>query len=68
MAVSAGYEVAEWLAAISSPDGSEAFLGTQGYVWDTQTDMFLCLIGSVAALLLLTKLHNKYLREFTGLD
>jgi putative membrane protein len=66
MAVSAGYEVAEWLAAISSPDGSEAFLGTQGYVWDTQTDMFLCLLGAGAALLLLTKLHNKYLRELKG--
>ncbi len=61
MAVSAIYEVFEWLAAISSPDGSEAFLGTQGYVWDTQTDMFLCLIGAISALILLTKLHNRYL-------
>ena len=63
LAFSALYEIVEWLASLSNPADTEAFLGTQGYVWDTQTDMFWCLIGSVAALLLLTKLHNKYLAE-----
>jgi len=33
----------------------------QGYLWDTQTDMFLCLVGSILALLALTKLHDRYL-------
>jgi len=61
LAFSALYEIIEWLASLSNPTDTEAFLGTQGYIWDTQTDMFLCLIGSVVALASLTKLHNKYL-------
>jgi putative membrane protein len=65
LAFSAIYEIFEWLASLSDPTDTEAFLGTQGYIWDTQSDMFLCLIGSMAALILLTKLHNNYL-EKTG--
>jgi putative membrane protein len=61
LAFSALYEIIEWLASLSNPADTEAFLGTQGYIWDTQTDMFWCLIGSVAALILLTKLHDWYL-------
>jgi len=67
LAFSAVYEIIEWLASLSNPTDTEAFLGTQGYIWDTQTDMFLCLIGSIAALLLLTKLHNRYLKQL-GVD
>jgi len=63
LALSSLYEIMEWLASLSNPADTEAFLGTQGYIWDTQTDMFLCLIGSVVALVLLTKLHNKYLSK-----
>jgi putative membrane protein len=63
LAFSAVYEIIEWLASLSDPTDTEAFLGTQGYIWDTQSDMFLCLIGSMVALILLTKLHNKYLQE-----
>ena len=63
LAFSAIYEIFEWLASLSDPTDTEAFLGTQGYIWDTQSDMFLCLIGSMVALILLTKLHNKYLQE-----
>jgi putative membrane protein len=63
LAFSAIYEIIEWLVSLSDPTDTEAFLGTQGYIWDTQSDMFLCLIGSLAALGLLTKLHNKFLRE-----
>ena len=63
LAFSALYEIIEWLASLSNPTDTEAFLGTQGYIWDTQTDMFWCLIGSVVALILLTRLHNKYLPE-----
>jgi len=61
LAFSALYEIIEWLASLSNPTDTEAFLGTQGYIWDTQSDMFLCLVGSVVALILLTKLHNRYL-------
>jgi len=61
LAFSACYEIIEWLASLSNPTDTEAFLGTQGYIWDTQSDMFWCLIGSIVALSLLTKLHNKYL-------
>jgi putative membrane protein len=63
LAFSAVYEIIEWLASLSDPTDTEAFLGTQGYIWDTQSDMFLCLIGSMVAIILLTKLHNKYLQE-----
>jgi putative membrane protein len=63
LAFSAVYEIIEWLASLSDPTDTEAFLGTQGYIWDTQSDMFLCLIGSMVALTLLSKLHNKYLQE-----
>ena len=60
-AFSSLYEIIEWLASLTNPTDTEAFLGTQGYIWDTQSDMFLCLIGSILALILLTKWHNKYL-------
>ena len=60
---SALYEIIEWAASLSNPTDTEAFLGTQGYIWDTQTDMFCCLIGSILALLLLSKLHDKGLSE-----
>ena len=63
LAFSALYEILEWAASLSNPTDTEAFLGTQGYVWDTQTDMFWCLIGSIVAIILLTKLHNKYLSK-----
>ncbi len=63
LAFSALYEIIEWMASLSNPTDTEAFLGTQGYIWDTQTDMFWCLIGALAAVVLLTKLHNKYLAK-----
>ena len=58
LAFSALYEIIEWLASLSNPADTEAFLGTQGYIWDTQTDMAWCLVGSLVALITLTKLHN----------
>jgi putative membrane protein len=63
LAFSAVYEILEWLASLSNPTDTEAFLGTQGYIWDTQSDMFLCLIGSIVALVLLTKWHNRLLQN-----
>jgi putative membrane protein len=51
-AISALYEIIEWLASLSNPTDTEAFLGTQGYIWDTQTDMFMCLIGATVAVII----------------
>ena len=65
LAFSAFYELIEWLVAISTGESAEAFLGTQGYVWDTQTDMALALLGACCALALLSKIHNKQLNDIT---
>ena len=61
LAISAFYELLEWWVALLSETAAEAFLGTQGYVWDTQSDMFLALLGSFLALLLLSRLHDQQL-------
>jgi len=61
LAVSAFYELVEWWVAVFSGEAAEAFLGTQGYAWDTQSDMFLALIGAIAALLLLGRVHDRQL-------
>ena len=66
LAFSGLYEIVEWLASLSDPTDTEAFLGTQGYIWDTQTDMFLCLIGSAVALILLTKWHDHHLSRIAS--
>lgn len=62
LAFSAFYELIEWWVAVGTGDNAEAFLGTQGYVWDTQSDMALALIGSIAALITLGKYHDRQLR------
>ncbi|MDH3994800.1 MAG: DUF2238 domain-containing protein [Gammaproteobacteria bacterium] len=62
LAFSAFYELIEWWVALASGEEAEAFLGTQGYVWDTQSDMGLALLGAVSSLLLLSGIHDKQLR------
>ena len=64
LAISSVYELLEWGVAIASGASSEAFLGTQGYVWDTQSDMFYALIGAVTALLTLSRYHDRQLAQF----
>lgn len=61
LAISALYEMIEWRVAVASGDEAVAFLATQGDVWDTQWDMFLALLGAIASLLLLSKLHDRQL-------
>jgi putative membrane protein len=63
LAISAFYELLEWWVALFSEEAAEAFLGTQGYVWDTQSDMFLAMLGAVLALLLLSRAHDRQLRD-----
>ena len=64
LAISAFYELIEWWAAIAQGASAEAFLGTQGYEWDAQSDMFLALIGACLSLLLLSGLHNRQLKKY----
>jgi len=61
LAISAFYELIEWWSALAMGAGAHEFLGTQGDVWDTQWDMFLALVGAVAALLLLSRWHDRQL-------
>ena len=63
LAISACYELIEWWVAIWSGASAEAFLGTQGYLWDTQSDMLYALIGAIAALLLLSGLHDRQISQ-----
>ena len=66
LALSAFYELVEWWVALGSGEGAEAFLGTQGYVWDTQSDMLMALVGAVLALLTLSKAHDQQLRQLAA--
>lgn len=61
--ISVLYEFLEWLVAELSGESADAFLGAQGYVWDTQSDMLFATIGAVTALVTLSKLHDKQLRN-----
>ncbi len=63
LALSAFYELLEWLAAVIMGGSAEAFLGTQGYEWDTQSDMALALTGAIVALFLLSKIHDRQLQR-----
>jgi len=66
LAVSATYELIEWLAAVLGGSAADAFLGTQGDVWDTQWDMFMALVGATTALLVLSRLHDRQLARLEG--
>ena len=62
LAISAAYELLEWSVAVMSGTKAEAFLGTQGDVWDTQKDMALAAIGAITAQLILGRLHDRQLQ------
>jgi putative membrane protein len=55
------YELIEWWVAELTGESAEAFLGTQGYMWDTQSDMALALVGAIISLILLSNIHNRQL-------
>jgi putative membrane protein len=63
LAFSAFYELIEWFVAEITGSAADDFLGTQGYIWDTQSDMALALLGAVLALLLHSRLHDRQLAE-----
>lgn len=58
---SAFYELIEWIVALLSAEAAESFLGTQGYVWDTQSDMAWALAGAVVALVFFSRSHDRQL-------
>jgi putative membrane protein len=66
LSVSACYEFIEWGAAVIGGSSADAFLGTQGDVWDTQWDMLTALIGAIVAQLLLSRVHDRQLRIVTA--
>lgn len=66
MAISAFYELIEWAVALLSKEAAEAFLGTQGYVWDTQSDMAYALLGLILAIVLLSEFHNRQLSKLAA--
>jgi putative membrane protein len=66
LAFSACYEFIEWWTALATGEGATAFLGTQGDPWDTQWDMFLALVGATTAMLALSGVHERQLRELAG--
>ena len=61
--ISACYELFEWLVAVLSGQSSEAFLGTQGDVWDTQSDMLFALIGAVCMVFFVSKIQDHFIRK-----
>ncbi|HET6592597.1 MAG TPA: DUF2238 domain-containing protein [Xanthomonadales bacterium] len=63
LAISAFYELLEWWVALLSEEAAEAFLGTQGYVWDTQSDMFFAMLGAIAGVVLLSRVHDRQLQH-----
>jgi len=66
LAFSASYELLEWCAAVGTGQAAEAFLGTQGDVWDSQWDMFMALIGALLSLALLSRFHGRQLAGLSG--
>ena len=66
LSISASYELIEWAAALLGGSSADAFLGTQGDVWDTQWDMFVALVGAVSAQTLLSRSHDRELERLTA--
>ncbi|HSA34117.1 MAG TPA: DUF2238 domain-containing protein, partial [bacterium] len=62
-AISVFYEFLEWGVAVATGEAADAFLGTQGYVWDTQSDMLYATIGATVAVLFMSKLHDKAMKK-----
>jgi len=63
LGISAAYELVEWLVAMGTGESADAFLGTQGDIWDTQKDMAMALLGALGALLFLSKAHDRALEK-----
>jgi putative membrane protein len=63
LAISASYELIEWASALMLGQGADEFLGTQGDMWDTQSDMFFALIGAIVAQAGFGRVHDHYIKK-----
>ncbi len=63
LAISAFYELIEWWVAVSTGDSAEAFLGTQGYVWDTQSDMGMALLGALMGVVVMARVQDRQIER-----
>lgn len=63
ISISVFYEFLEWFVAIFSGESSDSFLGTQGYVWDTQSDMLFATFGALSAIIFLSRIQNKQIQN-----
>ncbi|MBC7695810.1 MAG: DUF2238 domain-containing protein [Burkholderiales bacterium] len=63
MSISVFYEFLEWFVSTMSGESGDSFLGTQGYVWDTQSDMLYAMIGAIAMIVLLSRIQDKKISE-----
>ncbi|PWA04097.1 DUF2238 domain-containing protein [Flavobacterium psychrotolerans] len=63
LAISAAYEWIEWFVSLATGDNGDAFLGTQGDIWDTQSDILFATIGAIVGLVLLSKIQDKQLQN-----
>ncbi|WAK03731.1 DUF2238 domain-containing protein [Methylobacter sp. YRD-M1] len=66
LAIAAFYELIEWFVALISKEAAESFLGTQGYMWDTQSDMAYALAGAVLAIVTLSRLHDRQISKIAA--
>lgn len=67
VSISVFYELFEWFIAVASGQSAEAFLGTQGYVWDTQSDMLYALIGAVCMIIFMSRFQDKQIKKVKNL-
>jgi len=63
LAISATYEFIEWFVSLATGEGGDAFLGTQGYVWDTQSDMLFATIGAIVGLIVFSKIQDRQIKK-----
>lgn len=63
MSISVLYQFLEWLVAIATGEAADSFLGTQGYIWDTQSDMLYATIGAICMLILMSNWQDKQIEK-----
>ena len=63
LSISAAYEFIEWFVSLATGEGGDSFLGTQGYIWDTQSDMLYATIGAITALVLFSRIQDKQIQK-----
>ena len=63
LSISAVYEFIEWFVAVKSGESADSFLGTQGYVWDTQSDMLYAMIGSICMIIFMSRIQNRQIEN-----